>query len=482
MASFTGFASQQLIQLIECQQTNDTAIVSLSRTNESAASGKRTNPLRYNYFLPMAVAIEVGILQPLQDYTSVLASGCITGNCTFPASDSAALSTLAISHSCEDVTLDVQHIPLNRTRLDSNDTETTVPDIIKLDNGTAIQNFNLTLSLDDGSESIGFPVMQWPGSLMTGVSSLDFNGSIATIKMINQPNKWEDQFYYQAISCSLYPSVNTYTVEYNNAVLNETLISSVPVGQNILRDNSSEYLVWWKLGTTHTLRNGSRRVCDRMKTPSPGYVLVAEGNIDASPRNISRTADIPHDLGETWYIPEDCIWTLLYPAAYGIQDYLKLVFDHEWYGNGPKYTIGSTHLKTLENNGSMTLESVDKFMKNLTTSMSAVVRKNSPNNDQARGTMLYTTTCIRIEWSWISFPAVMIGLSAIFLVLVHIESRDVASNKLWKSSTLAMLFCDMDNAVSDKVKPLKKERMRAVAETTSVYIDRDGTEFRLIAK
>lgn len=209
-------------------------MVTLSKTDTHAAAGKRAAPEHYDYFLPMDVATEVGILQPVPNYTNFLASGCITGNCSFLSSDGAAVSTLAISHSCKDITSEVQHVPLNRTFTSSNGTENTMPDIVKLDSGTSIQNFNITLSLDDRStKSIGFPVYFWPGNTMTGVSGLMYNGSIDTVKVIHRQNKSKDPSRYQAISCSLYPSVNTYAVTYDNAVLKETLLSSVVVGENL---------------------------------------------------------------------------------------------------------------------------------------------------------------------------------------------------------------------------------------------------------
>jgi hypothetical protein len=479
MASFNGFASQQLIQLVECQQLNNTAMVALSRTNSYAASGKRNSAEIYDSFLPMDVAVEVGILQPVQDYTNVLASGCITGNCSFPSSDGAAFSTLAISHSCEDVTSEVEHIPLNTTYTSSNGTEVTIPEIVNLENDTSIQNSNFTLFLDDEfTNPIGLPV-SGRFNLITGVSGLMYNGSIATIKMIHQTDKWGDPLRYQAISCSLLPSVNTYAVAYDKTVLKETLLSSVVVGQNL---NTTEYQVWWKLATSHTLRNGSRELCDRRKTPSPGFAWVAAGNIDASPRNISSSTDISQDLLEAWYMPEDCVWTFLHPGAYGIRSYLETIFDHQQYGIGPKYLLGTSHLKRLDNNGSLTIESVDGFMKNMTTSMTAVIRTHGLSGQNAQGTILYTTTCIRISWTWISYPAVMIGLPAIFLLLVHLESRDVESERLWKSSTLATLFCEMDDAVIDSAKPLRKGTMQDTADSTSVCLDRNATTLRLVAR
>lgn len=168
-------------------------------------------------------------------------------------------------------------------------------------------------------------------------------------------------------------------------------------------------------------------------------------------------------------------------GAYGIQSYLELIFEYQWCGNGPKYTIESLHLKQLDNNEHLTLESVDGLIKNMTTSMTAVVCTHGSSNQNAQGTMRYTTTYIQISWTWVSYSAVTIGLSAIFLLLIHIESRDDGSERLWKSSALAMLFCEMDDAVINSTKPLRKKAMKDIAGSTSIYLNRDATMLRLVA-
>jgi hypothetical protein len=129
----------------------------------------------------------------------------------------------------------------------------------------------------------------------------------------------------------------------------------------------------------------------------------------------------------------------------------------------------------------MNLDTVNEFMHNMTRSMTAIIRTNGPGNftQSAKGTMWYTTTCIRVRWKWISYPAIMIGLSAIFLILVSIESRGIASEGLWKSSILAMLFCDMDDAVTDGDKPMTRQDMENVAKSTSVSRGGEGKRLRL---
>lgn len=51
--------------------------------------------------------------------------------------------------------------------------------------------------------------------------------------------------------------------------------------------------------------------------------------------------------------------------------------------------------------------------------------------------------------------AIMIGLTGILLILVAIENRGIENDRLWKSSFLAALFCEVE--VHEK--PVEKEEM-----------------------
>lgn len=73
----------------------------------------------------------------------------------------------------------------------------------------------------------------------------------------------------------------------------------------------------------------------------------------------------------------------------------------------------------------------------------------------------------------------MIGMSGIFLVLVHIENRGTETERLWKSSVLALLFCEMDSEVVDKAHPIRKSTLNEVAKSTSVSFGKDRKVLKL---
>lgn len=139
---------------------------------------------------------------------------------------------------------------------------------------------------------------------------------------------------------------------------------------------------------------------------------------------------------------------------------------------------GSAHLRVLHETGNITFESVDKRIQSLATSMTTIVRTyggggfdtNQP--EYAIGTVWRNTTCMYIRWTWIAFPSVTIGLTGVFLLWVAFENRGIETDRLWKSSFLAALFCEVE--LHDK--PIGKEEMKEMAKSISAsFEDKRGT-------
>ena len=115
---------------------------------------------------------------------------------------------------------------------------------------------------------------------------------------------------------------------------------------------------------------------------------------------------------------------------------------------------------------------VGSFMKNITTAMDTVFRtRGMPGFIKLiGGRMWYMTACKSVNWTWVTFSVTMITLEAIFLLLVHLESRGVESERLWESSILAMLFCEMNDRVTDEARPVWKRQPEEVAASSIVSL------------
>lgn len=72
----------------------------------------------------------------------------------------------------------------------------------------------------------------------------------------------------------------------------------------------------------------------------------------------------------------------------------------------------------------------------------------------------------------------MIALSGVFLILVAFENRGIETDRLWKSSFLAAIFCEVE--VHEK--PVGKGEMKAVAKSTSVSLEGKSETLRLVAR
>ena len=502
MAAFTGFAAQQLIIFENCLRPDNSTLVGIHRTNLFDASGPRTAPRQVDEYLPMSVAMDIGMLQPTEDYTSKLSYGCETGNCTFPSTNGSALSTVAIDYACEDVTLDLQvsilpdqikwtygaqdfgdglgpdgiPIAMNVTSIKLNDTKFILP------NGTQVRNLGLSLPMSDDRDvtsDLKFPLGYWLGNLVTGATTIDYGDTISTLKMIAVPDR-DEPSSYRAFSCGLFPTRNTYRVKYHKAVLTEELVSKVRLGRDAVPWSEGAFA----LVTTQTLVNGTMRTCSSSKSRRPGYYTepVSPSNVDASPQ---ARGDNTTEEDVLWF-PRDCLWAFTLPASGSVYAHLAAIFNDQFLVNAPGYGAahGSAYMRQLYNDGNITLEHVQGFMKNMTTSMNAVVRTHGlqqPNYSvPLPGTQWYSTTCVRVNWTWIVFPATMIALSAVFLVLVAFESRDVQGGRLWKSSVLAMLFCDLDEGIREEVGSLGRRGMEKVAQSSSVCLGKGAEGLKLV--
>jgi hypothetical protein len=257
MASLTGFALQQLIQFTECLQPYETPTASIRKANSFNAHGLRMGVNEYQQFLPMDVAIVSGILSPQKQYTDVYSSGCPTGNCTFASSLEGTFSTLAMVHSCTDVTSEVAVIYDNATRTNTN---------VRSSGNDPIRKHNLTLPLG-GADYMAVQVRPGVNQYSLVTRAADDGKSLFTIKMMIRldPQKFPDK--YQAISCSLHPHVNTYTAEIEANTLNENLVKSIPLGYKKQHGSAMHDPAHLTLATSHALRNGVQEACDRREQP-----------------------------------------------------------------------------------------------------------------------------------------------------------------------------------------------------------------------
>jgi hypothetical protein len=140
---------------------------------------------------------------------------------------------------------------------------------------------------------------------------------------------------FNAITCTIFPTVDTYSVNISNSYMDQKLVGTVRMGRNLLATaqsasgyslgSSEDWLIHYKLATSHVLRNGTSQACERSEDNKPGLIPVAEENIDNAPIALNRTTSTP----KVWYYPQNCVWSFYKGPIDGISGYMAEIFDDQ---------------------------------------------------------------------------------------------------------------------------------------------------------
>jgi hypothetical protein len=479
MASFTGFFSQQLVQFQNCLQRDLKVSASISRTNSYTQTGGSVENMNPAGFPPMVAAINIGMLQPVGDLTNALSTGCDSGNCTFPDGGGAAFSTLAIRHKCSDITSHIRIV---------NQTEET--------NHTSTSTF---LGLDYGSNKSFEWSKKRGGTVLSTWTWKEIQNAFTTIYFVfRQGWSMTEVKPWYAVNCTILPTIDTYSASIDKTVLHEHPIDIVPLlptpseftEQPVLDKDFYNMISWYShlMVTNSTMRDGHEVSCEGSEAPAANLTRLMKSTSDPTYVNVAGHTD-PRAGWKWWYYPNDCVWAIHKLAARAISDSFDEVFGDKEVSQGRRSGLaGPIQLRVMfDVDRNITFSTIDEKMKNMTTLMTSVVRTNggdfwqpSPHTESTpeftKGDVWINTTCVSIKWEWITFPAVIIWLTSIFLVSIALENRGVESNRLWKSSFLAALFCDVELHEM----PVGKTEISVVAKSTSVSLEGKIGILRLI--
>lgn len=435
----------------DCLKVDHATLVRVSKTNYCKAAYQGVGSNYVDAYPPMVAAINAGMIQSVPDRTPAVLHGCTTGNCTFPSDQGVSFSTVAVGYACDNITPQIR-MPSKTS------TNVTLP--------VGNELLELCPGCDDPKIAVG-----------TRAHIVHYNGSdtLGTIFILYRANA--NGTLWQAMNCSLLPTLNTYAVNVSNSIMNETLVYSVQIPSTGQSNSAYSH----RLVTNRTLRNGYWNDCSESKPLDPGSSWM--------------------DDDSKAHYPRDCVWSFSKAAADSIFTYLSDLFNGEklyWTQDASVIEVlgqllpgdlkaprrkGPIHLRQFYGNGTLDEDLVNSIMGNISTAMTTVIRTyNTEGPDwDAKGSLLTATTCIRIDWRWIAFPAIMMGLTGIFLVLVVIDNREMDHERLWKSSVLATLFCEVDRGSKGNAHLSTKRDMYDVAKSTSVTLESTDGRLRLLA-
>jgi hypothetical protein len=96
---------------------------------------------------------------------------------------------------------------------------------------------------------------------------------------------------------------------------------------------------------------------------------------------------------------------------------------------------GPTILLMLYTNTTMNFDTINGAFANISRTATdwARISGNQTFSNPAIGEVMYYATCIRINWPWIAFPAILAFLTLIFFVTVAVNAN-MEQTPIWKLS------------------------------------------------
>lgn len=128
---------------------------------------------------------------------------------------------------------------------------------------------------------------------------------------------------------------------------------------------------------------------------------------------------------------------------------------------------------------------VDSWMRRLTASMTNEARRNGPPPTGASlGQAFDTEIVFHVRWEWISYPAVLVGISVVYLVVEMVRTRTTGA-KPWKDDPYVPVCMTTDEGIRERARDglYKPGGMAKCVGEVMVRIDtKDGPLPAFIAK
>jgi hypothetical protein len=297
--------------------------------------------------------------------------------------------------------------------------------------------YNHTL-VDDRNQTYA-----WADDQFYPLNTTTYRGGIDNtfhMKVLNS-GRWNSKPV--AFDCELYPCVKEYTASIRDAALTEELVTTTRIPKS---------LDAYQLVATRTLRNGIWEDC-----------VVDQA---------------------TKLLPDDCTWYLY--SGGRLEANLAVALGGQYMQVAGKTVMGSTVARKLWNNGSTSMNSLDNYFGHLADVLTATIRNTGNKNmnsssadypEPIYGVARVRETCMDVRWEWLSFLVAITGLMLLFWSSFLLYHNTRSKNPAWKSSSLALLFCSLDDKIKDSVKGYPtKDAMIEAAKTSTVQLiaDSDG--------
>lgn len=479
LALAVGPFAQQILQFRGCLIPFEGSFATVARTNNYTVFALQMAAGDPSIDGKMTAALYQGVLNPPSNASAPMSTYCPSGNCTFPHSNNAAYTSLAICSSIEDIS----QLISGHGNLGNDSIETwnyTLPSGLQLPGIRVMTTAAISFEWEDQ----GTPLLTLEALMITvNCTGADFS------------SEDECSITPWAIRASLSPCIHMYgNVRFSNSVFEEHILSTtmLPYVPEI-----EYYSVAGDYPSSPDIDCSPSGSLQENKTQATS--LLASGL-----RYANHSSKALNGSDTLWYNPS-CTYDFGYGPTTGLRD----SFTHVFFGTMYKpnnvtipqglsgRSIGDTWMLSLYANGKANLTSAAAYFEGLAISMTAAIRENgdSSNSAPARGTVFGSQTCVGVEWAWLALPAVLLFLTLVFLMTTVVRSRMNTrtgaaedGRKPWKSSSLPLLWYGMRDETRaryerfDEVEKMKEsgDRMKVCLrrEWRGEYVEPGGDDYK----
>lgn len=339
---------------------------------------------------------------------------------------------------------------------------------------------NLTTQTMDSVDSVMVISMNTTWRELPRIASINFMASQLTNCDNNSSTPWRCQGY-GAATCEISSCVISYDGEVKIGSLNETIVNTSSVW-------STPNDIWPQISASVDVSCLNANELESLKKSGADI----GPNTDWLAYNISITqpssgADIAI-ISETTIRP-DCLYLTDRVGQSSLWSLFSDMFNDETLhmAEGPTGIIpdGPTQWQALWNQGEMDLINVRQTFDGLAKAMTYYAR-NTPldskegiiGDSYLNGTTYQNTTCIQIEWQWITHLAVTIFGAIIFLFGTMIMTRPTLeiNGQDYKTSILPLMFHGIEFTGSERSLKALRLRKEMAAEAKNTYVQFQATE------
>ena len=414
----------------------------------------------------------------------VVNSVCTTGNCTWPPFTSAAVCS-----SCNDVS---EYLQLDK-RIGTGGGNIPLPSIqVLVTPYTAFTLRNANLSNYDSrmyNSSVRRSSIGNDATLLTAnttydaletTSFRDLETMLFSFVVLKASNEWlEGNITWNvsrptATECALYLCANMYEAETRDGKLRETVLRSWAIrnAASYKPDPKSTIYNYTSDGPAIDIYVAQKG--DRLYDPEvPRTNLVLSVPKEESPDVMSFTRTLNVSYAFITTTTESFLDLTAESKAIGHKTIGMMAY--------PAWDGGITPLVNALWDSKNLTETFDNVARSLTNQMRNTAM-NLPEYSEAPGFTLKWVIHVRVKWAYLAFPAAMIGLGVIYVLLAIWESTRLHV-PVWKESAMPSLLHGLDNDTQNLLRGAQTDSTGAKAETMRVRFRHDEKDdcLRLIA-